>query len=402
MIFPCFYIDISRLLSRAGNAVPTGIDRVEYEYAAYLLANHMDRTEFVAYHPLFGIRPLNMAQAAHFLSLTSALWNGEHAAGTRLKWLARSMLYMPHISRQQRALPPSCPGVYLLLSHHHLMKMAAIRKFLDQTGARMVAMVHDIIPMQFPEYNRPGEADRHRRRIASVARFSSGVIVPSTPVERALQPFLPAHLHIQTVAHGLHLWGADACGLSGIEIPTQPYFMCIGTIEPRKNHLLLLNVWRELTEKYGEKTPQLLIVGRRGWENENIIDMLERCPALRHSVKEYNTLNDKQVTLLLRGSKALLFPSFAEGFGLPLVEALSLDVPVLCSDLPVFQEIAGNAARYLNPLDGKGWTSAVEALAFRSGSSSSNRPHPSALPWPAQVRQGLEFANRCANQPLTS
>ena len=79
--------------------------------------------------------------------------------------------------------------------------------------------------------------------------------------------------------------------------------------------------------------PRLLLCGRRGWENENVLDLLERCEALRGLVLELGTLPDSRVTELLAGARALLFPSFAEGYGLPVAEALALGVPVLCSDL---------------------------------------------------------------------
>ena len=105
----------------------------------------------------------------------------------------------------------------------------------------------------------------------------------------------------------------------------------------------------------GTETPKLLLIGRRGWENENIIDMLERCPALTGVVREYADLPDDAVAGLLQGARALLFPSFAEGYGLPLAEALALGVPAICSDLPALREVGGDAPDYLSPLDGLGW-----------------------------------------------
>src|ERR1700710_674754 len=95
----------------------------------------------------------------------------------------------------------------------------------------------------------------------------------------------------------------------------RPYFLCVGTIEPRKNHLLLLHLWRRMVALHGNRAPRLLIVGKRGWENENVLDLLDRCPALRGHVIELGTVPDSKLTALLRGAQALLMPSFAEGFG---------------------------------------------------------------------------------------
>jgi glycosyltransferase involved in cell wall biosynthesis len=144
------------------------------------------------------------------------------------------------------------------------------------------------------------------------------------------------------------------------QLNTSPYFVSIGTIEPRKNHLLLLNLWRRMVEELGPRaTPRLVLVGRRGWENENILDMLDRCPGLKGVVEERGHLSDREMWPLVQGARALLMPSFAEGFGLPVIEALKLGAPVLCSDIPAHREIAHPVAEFLDPLDGPSWRRAI-------------------------------------------
>jgi glycosyltransferase involved in cell wall biosynthesis len=108
--------------------------------------------------------------------------------------------------------------------------------------------------------------------------------------------------------------------------------MC-GTLEPRKNHLTILNVWRELLARLGQAAPRLILVGERGWENENILDLLERCRPLRGHVLEVAGLTTPAFKRLLKGARALLMPSFAEGYGLPVAEALAVGTPVLASDM---------------------------------------------------------------------
>ena len=76
-------------------------------------------------------------------------------------------------------------------------------------------------------------------------------------------------------------------------------------------------------------------------------------------MRECGTPSDAAVASLLAGSRALLFPSFAEGYGLPLAEALALGVPALCSDLPALREVGGAVPDYLDPLDGAAWRRAV-------------------------------------------
>jgi len=138
----------------------------------------------------------------------------------------------------------------------------------------------------------------------------------------------------------------------------RPYFVVLGTIEPRKNHLLLLNLWTRLASMM-PAPPRLLVIGHRGWENEQVIDMLERSRRLRGLVEEHSGLSDAQVGALLCGARALLLPSFAEGFGLPLAEALASGIPAICSDIPVFRELGRDAPEYLDPLDLQNWSKAV-------------------------------------------
>jgi glycosyltransferase involved in cell wall biosynthesis len=83
--------------------------------------------------------------------------------------------------------------------------------------------------------------------------------------------------------------------------------------------------------------------------------MLERCDGIRPYVIEKSVCSDQELSAYLTHAQALLFPSFVEGYGMPLVEALSIGTPVIASNLSVFQEIAGDIPEYIDPLDGKVW-----------------------------------------------
>jgi glycosyltransferase involved in cell wall biosynthesis len=143
----------------------------------------------------------------------------------------------------------------------------------------------------------------------------------------------------------------------------RPYFVFLGTIEPRKNHLLALHVWRRLAAELGPHAPRLILIGRRGWEIEQVIDLVERCDALRGLVEERGDVSDRQALDLMRGARALILPSFAEGYGLPVAEALAHGVPVLCSDLPAFREVGQDVPEYFDPIDGMALLRAVKDYA---------------------------------------
>ena len=147
-----------------------------------------------------------------------------------------------------------------------------------------------------------------------------------------------------------------------MQLPDRPYFVMLGTIEPRKNHLLMLHLWARFAEEIPDP-PLLVLVGARGWENEQIVDMLERSVRLRGLVIELNRMDDRELGPLLASARALLQPSFAEGFGLPVAEALSLGVPVLCSDLPALREVGVDVPEFLDPMSINAWREAVLAYA---------------------------------------
>jgi glycosyltransferase involved in cell wall biosynthesis len=143
----------------------------------------------------------------------------------------------------------------------------------------------------------------------------------------------------------------------------RPTFVVIGTIEGRKNHLLLLQLWTRLVATFGANAPRLLIIGQRGWECEQAVDLLERCEALRDAVVEVGRCSDAELHAFLRGARALLFPTLVEGYGLPLVEALSAGTPVIASDIAVFHEIGQEVPDFIDPLDGPAWLRAIIAYA---------------------------------------
>ncbi len=238
-----------------------------------------------------------------------------------------------------------------------------VAKLKSRHAMSFACLIHDLIPIEFPEYARPGQDKRHRRRIDTAAALADAVIVPSAATGTALRPYVERAgrtIPVLIAPFGVDLAPADGKG----SLPDRSYFVCLGTIEPRKNHLLLLNLWRDLVAERGDKTPTLVLIGRRGWEIENTVDMLDRCPALRGILSERSELSDRDTVWLLRNAQALLLPSFAEGFGFPLVEALASGTPVLASDIPALREIGGGVPEYLDPLDGAAWRAAISEYSL--------------------------------------
>jgi len=239
---------------------------------------------------------------------------------------------------------------------------------LDTTGfqtwvrgaeVRPVYLVHDLIPITHPEFCRAGEQDKHRQRMRTVLTTAAGVIGNSQATLDDLAAF--AHAEGLPTRPALAVWlGIDPLARSARADQTaRPTFVTIGTIEARKNHLLLLNIWSRLIDRLGAAAPRLLIIGQRGWEADEVFDLLDRSEKLRGHVIELSRCSDEELARHLGSARALLFPSRAEGYGLPLLEALGSGVPVIASDLPVFREVGADIPDYLDPLEAPGWEAAI-------------------------------------------
>jgi glycosyltransferase involved in cell wall biosynthesis len=341
-------IDVTRLVGRlVKKKLPTGIDRVCLAYArqyASVARAVLKKGHFGTILPRSSSRHLFSALLApheHF---------PRHVAGI----IARSVL-LPQAE-------PSASRSILLNIGHSGPEGPQYVDWLRRRQLRSVFMVHDLIPLTHPEYCRPLERARHARRIETVLRTASAVLTNSNATLQALTSYAADRGYPMPLALALPLAAAELPADGRSSPLPEPYFVMLSTIEPRKNHWMILHVWRRLIERLGQSAPRLVVIGQRGWECENVVDLLERCDSLRGVVIHKADCSDAELVTYLRHALALIFPSFVEGYGLPLTEALSLGVPAIVSDLPVFREIAGDVPEYLDPLDGTGWMNCIEAF----------------------------------------
>jgi glycosyltransferase involved in cell wall biosynthesis len=125
------------------------------------------------------------------------------------------------------------------------------------------------------------------------------------------------------------------------------YLLTVGTIEPRKNHQVLLDAYDDIRIDHPEL--HLVVVGRKGWKAEDIVERLRREVAADDHVHWFDDATDAELVALYRGAYAVVTPSLAEGFGLPVVEALGHGCVVLSSDGGALPEAGGDLAEYFDP-----------------------------------------------------
>ena len=278
-------------------------------------------------------------------------------------WRSTETAWLPLLRRPQRALPRG--SLYINASQFPLWVDGSFAWLEARRDVKAAFFVHDLLPISLPEYFRAAEFVRHGKRMANVARFAAAAIVTT-----------------DTVAHDLreHLLGLGRSDLPVFVAPTpvapiffeprridsrldaHPFFVLCSTIEPRKNHLMILAAWRDLVRRYGAAAPKLVLVGTRGWKYELIVDLLDRSPPLRDHVVTVGGLSTPGLKQLMDNARAVLMPSFAEGYGLPVHEALAAGAPVIAADIPVFRDIKAAGLTLLSPLDGEAWLETVHHL----------------------------------------
>jgi len=367
-------LDITRLISRAGRR-PTGVDRVELAYLQHLPT---------CLEPLFGIVRTTLGYVlldpAGLAEITKRI-TGDTAWGLpdRQSRLARrkplpvrqaeSDLRRFALARcrprklgdmMERHLPP---GVAYLNTGHSNLSERMLWSARHRIKAEITVLIHDTIPLDHPDFQRPGTPDKFRALLKRVRAGVDLILCNSEHTKGRVTHYMQGWGDVPPIVVA-HL-GVDVPQVTDLPVglaPFGPYFVALGTIEPRKGHGLLLDVWRDLVEENGPDAPGLLIVGQRGWNNQQVFDRLDALPE-DGPVKELSELSDGVVAGLLKGSAGLLFPSHAEGFGLPPAEAAALGVPVVCSDLPVIREVLGDIPIYVGTSERYHWKQTIESLS---------------------------------------
>jgi len=388
--------DICHLSLGFWRETPAGVDRVDASFAAHFLSADAPNRKALLFTPL-GPRAIPAADARRIFEGVQIHWGEtkrseedrafcrvretlmglppsqprrlQNAAifyrfGKALRIGAKAALL--HTGAWRRIAAIGANAVYLNVSQYPLSSPNYFRWLQERPDVKPVFMIHDLLPIQYPEFFHPVSVERHARRLNVFAEIAAGAIVSTPTVADALLAHLKGigrktlPLLIQPLPVSPIFLGPRE---HDVGLASRPYFIICGTIEPRKNHLLLLNLWRELARLSGFATPKLIVVGARGWENENIVDMLERCPAIRDHVIEASGLSTPSLKRLIDNARAVLMPSFAEGYGLPVAEALAAGTPVLASDLPSLRAMGGSTITWLDPVDGLGWLAAIRRLS---------------------------------------
>lgn len=324
------FVDISELYVRDAK---TGIQRVVRN-----ILSELEKTPPLGYsiHPVYGVKGKGFFHAA--------------TSGTPTQTIGDTPVY------------PGVDDIFLgldLAAHLYPEAEEDLANF-KRAGAKIFYVVYDIIPLRHKEYAFPGIEGAFENWLVGLNRYADGLLCISKAVADDVSAWLTEHGGKReglSVGH-FHL-GADFQDTQAGKpdnqhpdwsMPEQlrqaPIFLMVGTLEPRKGHAQILRVFERLWAK-GVRA-NLVIVGKIGWNVEALVSDLKRSRYFNQSLFWFENLDDAALGKLYASATCLIAASYAEGFGLPLIEAAQHGIPILARDIPVFREVAGTGALYFD------------------------------------------------------
>lgn len=230
---------------------------------------------------------------------------------------------------------------------------------LKRDGVGIISVIYDLIPLTHPQFCDAGLVKVFNEWFDWIARTADGYVAISTTIRDEVRQEMTRRIGAAQVQQqwfdyfhlGSELDLSDARsavdpGLLQMFKSKDPVFLMVSTIEPRKNHAYLLDAF-ERAWAAGSRA-RLCIVGKIGWKCEALVERIRQHPQLNQRLFMFNTLSDKSLEHAYTHATSLVFPSYVEGFGLPLVEAMQRGLPAMASDIPVFREIGGEYMAYFD------------------------------------------------------
>ena len=229
-------------------------------------------------------------------------------------------------------------------------------------GFSVAGVVHDLVPIVQPQFSPPGVPENFQRHLYRQSWVADRIICVSHATERdylkcqALMGLRP--LPTATAQSGCAVPGHEGARkpghFSGYE--TGRFVLCVGSIEPRKNHALLYRLWRRLVSERRDIAVPLLWAGGTHWAVNDLVSAFRRDPNVYPKFLDW-TLGSSENALrwLYDNCRFTVYPSFYEGWGLPVAESLALGKHCIAGTGSSLEEASQGLASHIDPLDGAGW-----------------------------------------------
>ncbi|WP_244438072.1 glycosyltransferase family 4 protein [Afipia birgiae] len=261
--------------------------------------------------------------------------------------------------------PESMPGDVLFLGGETWSQrydFEVIRRIRHQSHVKVAAICQDLIPINFPQFFQSAEFIRRYEEYTKFLLRDVDLLITHSQSVRADLEAETRKLGISLANLSVVELGSDVGRLREVvRPPASPplvsgkFVISVSTIQSRKNFDLLYRLWRRFAEEGRTDVPRLVIVGQQGFGSADLLWQIANDPRVRDNILVIHSAGDAELTWLYQNCCFTLYPSFAEGWGLPVAESLSFGKPCLSSNASSLPEAGAGLAVHLDPLDFKAW-----------------------------------------------
>ena len=221
-----------------------------------------------------------------------------------------------------------------------VIEMAHFGPFRLSDRTKRVTVIHDLTPLIYPLWHDRISTYVHKIFLKRILRNADNIIANSQVTKNAIEEYLPTVKQKISIAY-------PSINIKKYKRKASPkndvYFLSVGTIEPRKNYASLINAFNTIAKEH--KHVKLVIVGFKGWKSQAVFDLINQSEYKdRILIKGYVT--EQELVEYYLNALAFIFPTHYEGFGLPLLEAMTLGTLVICSDIDICREVCADSAVY--------------------------------------------------------
>lgn len=357
------------------HAKPTGIPRVQIEILRVIFANclyKLDKIHFVAIscatHLFEEVDKNSLLEFVNRLKFETVA-NDIHPDG--LIHIDRLLSFKPFN-------PDSsfCKNSVLIAtgSCWGIPEFFVLANQLRHRGMKFIPLIHDIIPVIEPSLAPPEMEDIFNSFLRKVFRCADVIMAVSKHCANDVTQFASA-CGYQIKSIKVVKNGGDTPFFEEKTVSSHPYALVVGTIEARKNHIILVRAWERLLAKYGEDLPDLVFVGSLGWNIKELLDLLKASHFLNGHVRILTGVADNELAGLYQNCIFTACASLYEGWGLPVAESLSFGKTCLCSSAASLPEVGLDFCLYFNPRKLDDVTAKAEKLLFDAATRESLETH---------------------------
>jgi glycosyltransferase involved in cell wall biosynthesis len=259
--------------------------------------------------------------------------------------------------------------------------------------------IYDLTFIKYPEYVNSA-VKQYTKRVKQSLQWTDAILTSAESSKKDIVEYLqidPARIYVTPLASRYHANYLSNKLIDRIEKNvnydfSKSYILFVSTIEPRKNITAIISAFNLLKSKY--KIPHhLVLIGQKGWKYEPIFQEIADSP-WKEDIHHLDYLSDELVALFYSRADVFVYPSHYEGFGLPVLEAMTLGAPVVTSSASSLPEVAGDAALLVNPSDVEEQANAILQIIsdsqFRDGLIKKGKARAASFSWDRTARETLE------------